>query len=283
MEFRNLKSCSFDTLFRGFERAFADYEISFEKEEVRSMLERRGYNPEVSFALFDKGEIAAFTLNGTGVFNGRPTAYDTGTGTAKEYRGMGLAGEIFSRSIPFLKECGVEQYLLEVLQNNQKAISVYRKLGFEITRELDCFRQMLSEVKFPASMKKGSLTIVPADFCAVTSAQDFCDFLPSWQNSIDSIRRGQAGLTSLGAFADNSLIGYCVFDASTGDLTQIAVKDEYRRKGVATRLLHQTVNRLNTDFLKVLNVSSTDSSLPAFLESRNIPRASKQFEMQLQL
>ncbi len=107
MDFRSLENYNFETLFRGFERAFADYEIHFEKEEVRSMLQRRGYNPKLSFAFFDCGEIVAFTLNGIGEFNDIPTAYDTGTGTVKEYRGKRLAGEICTRSIPFLKDADI--------------------------------------------------------------------------------------------------------------------------------------------------------------------------------
>ena len=44
MEIRNLEHTDFETIFHGFKKAFADYEIHFEKEEVRSMLKRRGYN-----------------------------------------------------------------------------------------------------------------------------------------------------------------------------------------------------------------------------------------------
>ena len=98
MEIRSLEHIDYDVLFRGFENAFSDYEIHFDKEEVRSMLERRGYNPELSFAAFEKGEIVAFTLNGIGLFNGVPTAYDTGTGTVKAYRVKGLP-EIYSRAL----------------------------------------------------------------------------------------------------------------------------------------------------------------------------------------
>ncbi|MDE6461345.1 MAG: GNAT family N-acetyltransferase [Muribaculaceae bacterium] len=98
-----LEHIDFDTLFQSFEKAFADYEIHFEKDEVRSMLNRRGYNPRLSFAAFVNDEIVAFTLNGTGTFNGIPTAYDTGTGTLKKYRGNSIARKIFTHSIPFLK------------------------------------------------------------------------------------------------------------------------------------------------------------------------------------
>lgn len=285
MEFKSLENCNFETVFRGFERAFADYEIHFEKEEVRSMLQRRGYDPKLSFAFFDCGEIAAFTLNGIGEFNNLTTAYDTGTGTAKEYRGQGLAGEIFTRSIPFLKDAGIEQYLLEVLHDNHKAIAVYRKLGFETTREFDCFRQTLNNVKFPTDKAKGNsvCNIAPIDFISVADAQRFCDFNTSWQNSIESVKRGLKDLTMLGAFVGNTLVGYCVFDSNTGDLTQIAVERENRNQGIASRLLREMIFRLHTNFIKVLNVSSTDKSLPTFLNRRNILLSSKQLEMTLHL
>lgn len=279
MEIRNLEHIDFDTLFHGFERAFADYEIRFEKEEVRAMLKRRGYNPELSFAAFDRGEIAAFTLNGTGSFNGIPTAYDTGTGTAKEYRGQGIAGKIFAHSLPFLKDAGIRQYVLEVLQNNLGAISVYRRLGFETTREFDCFRQSISQIDFSGS--NAECTIMQTDTDTITRVQHFCELAPSWQNSIDSITRGCSGLTCLGAFAGNTITGYCVFDRLTGDITSIAVTPAYRRKGIASRLLHEACLLMKTDCIKILNIDVEDRVLHAFLKKRNIPVASKQFEMTL--
>lgn len=113
MEIKCLEHIDFDTLFRGFEHAFSDYEISFDKEEVRSMLKRRGYEPGLSFAAFVDDEIVAFTLNGIGRFNGIPTAYDTGTGTVKDYRGQGIAGKIFRHSLPFMKEVGILSNLID--------------------------------------------------------------------------------------------------------------------------------------------------------------------------
>ncbi len=281
MEIRNLAYTDFDTLFRGFERAFADYEIRFDKGEVHSMLKRRGYNPELSFAAFDNGEIVAFTLNGTGTFNGLPTAYDTGTGTVEKYRGQRIAGKIFTYSVPFLKEAGIGQYLLEVLQANRKAISVYRRMNFEVTREFDCFRQTIGLINNRNGNTDCSIEQVDTD--AVRQAQGCCDFTPSWQNSIDSIERGASDLTCIGAFLDGNMVGHCVFDVHTGDLTQIAVQNEYRRNGIASRLLQEAVGRMKTDFVKVLNIASDNRTMPAFLESWNIPLASKQFEMILPL
>lgn len=281
MEIRNLEHTDFETLFHGFEKAFADYEIHFEKEEVRSMLRRRGFNPKLSFAAFENDEIIAFTLNGIGTFNGIPTAYDTGTGTVKQYRGQNIAGKIFTYSLPFLQKAGISQYLLEVLQNNQKAITVYRRMNFEVTREFDCFRQ--TKELIDNQKINTSCIIKPINSHSVRQAQHDCDFNPSWQNSIESIERGISELTCIGAFLDEKMVGHCVFDAHTGDLTQLAVSNAYRRKGIASRLLQESIAGLKTDFIKILNIHSENQTMPAFLKSKNIPLASKQFEMVLPL
>ena len=42
----------------------------------------------------------------------------------------------FQHSFPVFKEAGVKQYLLEVIQHNTRAVDLYKKMGFEITREL---------------------------------------------------------------------------------------------------------------------------------------------------
>ena len=90
MEIKSLENTCFGTLFEAFGQAFADYEVQLDETQLRRMLRRRGFDPRLSFAAFDGERIAAFTLNGTGNFNGLPTAYDTGTGTLEAYRGQGL-------------------------------------------------------------------------------------------------------------------------------------------------------------------------------------------------
>lgn len=280
MEIRNLLHIDFDTLFQGFERAFSDYEIFFEKEEVRSMFKRRGYDPRLSFAAFDNGEIVAFTLNGIGDFNGIRTAYDTGTGTVKEYRGQGIAAKIFTYSLPFLKEAGVRQYVLEVLQNNEKAISVYRKMNFDVSREFDCFRQNIDLIDNSSCCD--NCRLMPVETDTVRRLQHCCDIKPSWQNSMYSIERGGSDLVCLGAFIGDRIVGYCVFDENTGDLTQIAVEKECRRKGIASRLLKEASERMRTGYIKVLNIDSVYQPLQSFLTAKNIPLASRQFEMTLE-
>lgn len=81
MEIKSLGNTSYGELFSAFEQAFAGYEVQLDKAAHLSMLKRRGFDPQLSFAAFDDGKIVSFTCNGIGDFYGTPTAYDTGTGT----------------------------------------------------------------------------------------------------------------------------------------------------------------------------------------------------------
>ena len=276
MEIQSLEHIDFDRLHRGFQAAFCDYAISFDKEELRSMLERRGYVPRLSFAAFEGDEIVAFTLNAIGTFEGVATAYDTGTGTSPAWRGRGLAGEIFARALPHLRQEGVGQYLLEVLRSNGAAIEVYRRMGFEVARELDCFRQSVDEI---APCHAAPCRVVEVDAERVAEVRTVLDFRPSWQNGIESIVRGRRGLVCLGAFDGAILAGYSVFDPVTGDVAQIAVRPEARRRGVASQLLGEAVARMKAAAVKVLNVDARDSAMHSFLANRNIAPAANQLEM----
>lgn len=234
MEIKSLGKTDFDTIFKAFNQAFADYEVQLDKVQLQTMLKRRGFNPDLSFAAFDGNEMVAFTLNGIGNFHGIPTAYDTGTGTLKDYRGKGLATKIFEYSIPYLKEAGIKQYLLEVLQHNTKAVSVYRKLGFEVTREFNYFMQKNNEINSEIKKSDAPYSIKQIDIEKFDSIPDFWDFHPSWQNSFESIKRATKDVVSLGVFTEKKLIAYCVVEPTSGDITQIAVDKQARRKGIAT-------------------------------------------------
>ena len=267
-----------------FKSAFSDYEISVDKTELKSMLKRRGFNPALSFGAFYDDNIVAFTFNGIGkYYNGKLTAYDTGTGTRKEFRGQGLAKRIFTHSMPFLKNAGIENYLLEVLQHNKRALKIYESLGFEILREFNFFTQKKQLVVNHLSDKPAKCSIVALKSEDILSAQSFHDFTPSWQNDIESIKRAGDDLVTLGAMVDSVLSGYCVFSPKSGDITQIAVDPTFRRKGVASSLLKQMIEMTESEIVKVINVESPTPSLDAFLASKGVCLAGKQFEMVLTL
>lgn len=276
---KSLKDIHFDVIYEAFDQAFANYELQINKVQLQTMLKRRGFDPELSFAAFDGDKIVAFTLNGIGDFKGIRTAYDTGTGTLKEYRGQGLATQVFEYSIPFLREAGIKQYLLEVLQHNTKAGSVYRNLGFAVTRE---FYYSMQTNEHISNLIKESDTLYSVKRISIDQLDlfiEFWDFTPSWQNSFESIQRAVDDFICLGVFVDGRIVGYCVFEPISGDLTQIAVDKKYRRKGIASLLLKEILSLNKNSILKIVNTDVSCDSITDFIKAKNIEVKGKQFEM----
>lgn len=279
MELKSLAGTDFGTLYDAFADAFADYEVRIDGPQFRRMLRRRGFVPELSFAAFDGERIIAFTLNGIGNHEGVPTAYDTGTGTLTAYRGQGLATRIFEHSIPYLKEAGIRRYLLEVLQHNTKAVFVYRKLGFETSREFNYFSQETAAVECRTAPPGFPHAVRRIDIRQYGEIPGFRDFPPSWQNSFESIGRAAGDLVGFGLFAGEELVGYCVFEPDSGDIAQLAVERRFRGRGVGSLLLQEAAGRNRSGIVKIINTDTACDAVTRFLENRNIPVRGRQFEM----
>ena len=76
IEIKNLAGMDADTAVEAFEAAFADYSVAFDRRQILAMLERRGFNAQLSFGAFSGGRLVAFTYNGVGMYRGVLTSYD---------------------------------------------------------------------------------------------------------------------------------------------------------------------------------------------------------------
>lgn len=275
----SLDKVSYDIIFRGFSEAFRSYEFQLNKDQLLAMLRRRGFVPQLSFGAFENEKLVSFTLNGIGFYNGIKTAYDTGTGTLEAYRGKGLASKIFETTVPFLKEAGIRQYLLEVLQHNPKAISVYRKLDFKVSQEFNYFGASADDLNLTTVKLTPKVIVKETCLDKLKDVSEFWDFTPSWQNSFEAINRCLSDFKIFGAFYEHQLVAYGVFEPSSGDITQIAVDKGYRRQGIGTALLHEMINIRQSASIKLINSEITYAGMLHFLEANGISLKGKQFEM----
>lgn len=62
-------------------------------------------------------------------------------GVIPEYRGRGLGQHLLQRCIEIARDNGVHRIVLEVIDENAHALSIYRQLGFEISRHLVGYRR----------------------------------------------------------------------------------------------------------------------------------------------
>jgi ribosomal protein S18 acetylase RimI-like enzyme len=218
------------------------------------MFTRRGWVPELSVGAFDGDAMVAFTVN---CVEG-DRAYDSGTGVVPSHRRRGLGRELMERSFELLRgRC--REYVLEVIDANERAVELYLGTGFVVTRGLQCWGYESQSLKVSES-QRGSMG-------------PWSDVEPSWQNSDGSIRRATQPHVVLG---DES--GYAVVFPDRGDLAQLAVRRDARRRGIGTRLL-QAAAAVSGKPLRIMNVDEHDRGIAAFLEHNGAKRTVRQLEM----
>lgn len=283
IQIKSLENTSFDQLYEAFSAAFAEYEMQLTANELQAMLQRRGFTKELSFGAFDNDRLVSFTCNGIGQFDGIKTAYDTGTGTLKEYRGQGLAGQIFQYSLPYLRNAGVSQYLLEVLKHNEAAVSVYKKQGFKVVREFSYFTAGINDIQMRKRDDNKYLSITTSNLDSIKKQSSWFEFEPSWQNSFESIGRQAESFVIKAASVNNSHVGFCVFEPFSGDITLIAIHPQYRRKGIATALLEEVLMDCKNTGVKLINTDNQFPAISVWANSVGLVKRGEQFEMILDL
>ncbi|MCM1311872.1 MAG: GNAT family N-acetyltransferase [Bacteroides sp.] len=279
MEIKSLDHLSIDEITDSFLEAFSDYAVHFTHNQVKSILRRRGFCPMLTFGMFDNGKLVSFVFNGIGIKDGIPTAYDTGTGTIKSYRGQGLAAEIFRHTEKRLVKQGIARYLLEVLCDNQPAIALYKKLGFEIEREFICYAAPAKNIATSAGNATRDIILRVTTNSNAIQSESYHDYSPSWQSCYASVLRANEELSCIGAWIHGEFAGYAIGDARQGELAQLAVRRDLRRRGIGTALLEHFVSTMQTDSIKILNVDARCGSMISFLERMNIGISSRQYEM----
>jgi ribosomal protein S18 acetylase RimI-like enzyme len=270
---RLLSDDDFESLYDCFLTAFSDYEVDMlmSREQFRQRLRRDGVRLELSAAAFDGERMVGFYINGSGDWQGKSTAYDAGTGVIPDYRGRGVAKELFAFLERRLKEVGVAQYLLEVLTSNVPAAALYRKLGFQETRRLVVFRSQ----KGPKRLEH-SVSIKAIEQPDWALYKTFWDGFPSWQNSSEAVDRVRGDRSIVAAYANDKCVGYGVVFVPSANLMQLAVAPQHRREGVGSAIL--AILEGSTT-LKINNIDEDLKAALAFYEANGYKRVLSQYEM----
>jgi ribosomal protein S18 acetylase RimI-like enzyme len=277
-----LNNTPIPTLHEAFLSAFADYQVNMQMslDEFAFRLRRDGVDVEISAGAFDGDQLVGFCLNGSGMWQGEATVYDAGTGFLPQYRGRGMASEMFRFMNPQLKERGFNQYLLEVLTTNEAAVNLYRRLGFTETRKLAVFRTPtpLSSTRTPHE----EIRLVEIPNWALY--ETFWSGYPSWQHSIEAAQRIADSTAIVEYHNEQNCVGYGVVTKSSGLIIQLAVDKTYRRHGVGRLLLKALQGCVVTSAsIKVNNVDENLKETTAFFEAVGFKLVLEQYEMMLSL
>jgi len=277
MEFKTLADNTIEEILAVFNLSFSDYVIPFHlsKEQLVSKIAAEKIDLNLSVGAFEDGQLVGFILQSEKTENGEKIIYNGGTGVVPEARGKGLVRKMYDFIIPLLKERNANVLLLEVIEENQRAIRAYENLGFTIVRKLLCFKGEINPAKYNEEISVRDLK----DFQWET-LRSFWDIEPSWQGSVFVLDPIPENYIALGAFNDEKLVGYIIYNPAAKKVYQIAVDKEYRKQGIGARLFNSIKDTPEGQPVSLNNVDSSSKNTDKFLSEKvGLTNWLSQFEM----
>jgi ribosomal protein S18 acetylase RimI-like enzyme len=276
---RFLDRRSFSMLYETFLEAFADYVIPFAltEQQFRNHINLNAVDLDRSVGCVESDRLVGFSLNGFGLWNGKLTVYNAGTGVVPWRRRRGVSRAMFEMILPVFTEAGIEQFLLEVIKTNTGAVALYDHLGFRPVRDLALLQR--DERMLTVGMRCEDVDIRNIEDPNWTELTSFWDGLPSWQNSCEAVDRSRANKVILGAYAADRCVGYIVFSSKFGRVAQLAVDREYRRHGVGTALVIAMQNETAGFSMQAINVDKSVTSAMDFFLGLGFYERAVQYEM----
>ena len=275
MQIKNLADLSFDEIVDCFLKSFADYAMSMDLPA--SFWKKRWATDQVdfslSFGMFDDGQLVGFILNGIGVHEQKKTAFNAGTGVLPSHRGQRIVKQLYANCLPILREKGIENCLLEVLQSNQKAIKAYQSVGFEIIKNYKCFS---GEIKSEPN-HHSLITFQQKEIPDWEKYDRFTTYGHAWGNSKTAIEITEK-YDFWEMYANAKLIGYFIVHPVSGTIAQLELEN-WAKYGA---LLFQKIASFHAK-VKINNLDERDETKIKCLQSIGLQNTVDQYEMKFEL
>ena len=112
--------------------------------------------------------------------------------------------------------------------------------------------------------------------------QSFWNSSPTWQNSNTILDTLQQDRISLGAYFNDELIGYVIYNPTNKRLQQIAIASAFRRKRIASTLISELIKKYGHS-LSIINVDKKAEDMKLFFNTIGLKNNLEQLEMELDL
>ena len=277
--FRTLASIDTQTLRTCFNEAFKQYYVPLQLSAVQfqEKLWSEAIDLNLSFGVFINDRLAGFILNGIDIIDNKKVAYNAGTGILPEYRGGHLCYSLYEYCIERLQKAGVTRIVLEVIEQNAAAIKTYERLGFTVTRKLNSYKGRPT-LTLPRPVKIETIPVVLWDVLQVK-----CEWKPSWQFSIRSIKRLQNKYTLQVAYCNDKWVAYCIGNFNTGRIAHFGCAEINNKQKYLAALFKEVNDAVPFNTLSIVNIDSNAFYSNTFLLSLGMQRYTTCSEMEMRL
>jgi ribosomal protein S18 acetylase RimI-like enzyme len=280
---RQLRKDDLKQMHRSFLEAFSDYpvsmKVSYPQFEQR-MLGKLHINFDLSFGAFSGQKLVGFVFHSLNKFEGVDTIYNGGMGVIPGHRGNRLSSQLYEAFLGVGK-AHAERCLLEVITVNDVAYRVYENIGFKQRGLYKCFK-LTGPLKIESEKAEG-LQMREGSFEKQQLYSSFDSFETSFSDTFLQLAHNVSIETFVECHLAGEAVGYIVFQAASGRITRMAVAQNYRRRGIGLRLLHEALRMSGGKNLTVINVASSAKELSDFLLNVGFENQIDQWEMELSL
>ncbi|MEM9919514.1 MAG: GNAT family N-acetyltransferase [Bacteroidota bacterium] len=200
---------------------------------------------DLSFGMFDKEQLVGFIINGLDKYKGYLTAFNTGTGVLPEYRGKGVVYQLYEAAMPRFLKVGVEKCVLEVISINDRAVHVYKKIGFRKTRDYHCFKGVIEDLPEDGLDMK-NLSFEKVNWSVLPLQEYIC-----WDNQPKALEIGQDSFVFFEVHFEGRKLGFFAVNPNGGYLPQFEIYSQdptdWKRLFAAIRQVRKKVSINNID------------------------------------
>lgn len=283
---RSLKAQEVTDMYLTFLDAFSDYPVSFKLSKahfVRKFVQKLNIDFHLSAGTYDySGAMLGFIFTSIDSYNGKKTAYNGGTGVRPRHRGNRLTQNMYEFLIPKLKDEQVNQCVLEVLTQNEKAIKVYENIGFEKSQLFKCFKLPIERITIPKSPDL-DLQIYNVNIPDFHTYDKYNSYHPSFLDSSKMLSYNLPNETIVEARYGGECVGYAIFQPSIGRISQIGVDPKKRQMGIGSSLIKYIFDTSVQKSLSILNVNHEAKETLKFFTKMGFENQLDQFEMTMNL
>lgn len=282
---KSLEPAKLTEIYIAFAEAFREYPIPF-KLTKEQFVRRFVKNLKMDFALSagafsQEGALVAFLFTTVSRYEGKVTAYNGGTGVVPAWRGRKITSRMYDYLMPLFERRGIEQCILEVLTQNDRAIRVYKGIGFEKVKYYRCFVLNKPLADFRNKKPFAAINIQVMKRYNPMIYEGFGNAVPGFSGSVDITSGIKPDDVVVEARVDNQFVGFAIYKPWPGRISLISVKPEMRRQGIGTALIRHICKNSHPKKVSVINVNEDNDDAVAFFESLGFCNDMNQYEMRM--